>query len=173
MALIFQYGSNIFPDRINNNNRLMGDAVPLKLVCTKQKYNLIFPVKSKNNNCGAADIEPYGEKTIWGMLYRIPDYLLKRSTAGNRKSLDAIEGEGTNYKRVSIKLRYRNGKQINEDVITYIAKNRNKYYKTSKEYATYIIKGLRQSGAPKGYIEYAKKQISRNNPRLANDINNV
>lgn len=38
---------------------------------------------------------------VWGVVYDIPDYLIGKATAKahNRKSLDAIEGEGTNYKQ--------------------------------------------------------------------------
>jgi hypothetical protein len=48
----------------------------------------------------------HGRK-IWGVIYDIPDYLIPRKTADakRRKSLDEIEGEGKNYKRVKTKLR--------------------------------------------------------------------
>lgn len=46
-----------------------------------------------------------------GVLYEVPDFLIERKAAAaqNRKSLDAIEGEGTNYKRETIAVRQDSG----------------------------------------------------------------
>jgi gamma-glutamylcyclotransferase (GGCT)/AIG2-like uncharacterized protein YtfP len=48
---------------------------------------------------------------VWGVLYEVSDLLIERKKASehNRKSLDAIEGEWTNYRRETIAVRRDNG----------------------------------------------------------------
>ena len=173
MALVFQYGSNTSSQRLNCTNRLCGDANPLTIVYTKEPFELDFTVLSKTNNCAAADISPGYGRIIWGVLYEIPDYLICRNTSGNRKSLDEIEGEGQNYRKIAIPLRYRNGRLINTKVITYVAINRKQRIQTSLSYVSHIIAGLRAHNAPRGYINYVKKRIIKNNSTLKQGIENM
>jgi hypothetical protein len=88
MALVFQYGSNARSERLNANDRLCGDARPVGIAHTQDYYELDFTVWSKKNKCAAADIVPGSGRKIWGVLYEIPDYLIRRETSGKRKSLD-------------------------------------------------------------------------------------
>ena len=102
MALVFQYGSNTSSARLNAPERLRRDAKSLGLAYTIGQYDLGFTVWSKTNNCAAADLVQTPGRKAWGVLYEIPDNLLSRETAGDRKSLDAIEG--SRYRRRKIRV---------------------------------------------------------------------
>jgi len=104
MALVFQYGSNCSESQINSKDRLCGDAEFVAIAETVDDYQLAFDVWSTKRECAASDIVARLGSKVWGVLYEVPDYLIDRKTAAtkNRKSLDAIEGEGTNYKREPI-----------------------------------------------------------------------
>ncbi len=121
MAIVFQYGSNMSTSRLNSSDRLCGDARPIGIAKTFECYEFDFTVWSKSNNCSAADIVPVKGRNIWGVLYEIPEKLLSCKTCRDRKSLDAIEGEGTNYLRTEISLISEEGKRLS--AITNIAKN--------------------------------------------------
>jgi hypothetical protein len=104
MPLVFQYGSKTSFKRLSSESRLKGDALRVGIAFTEGDYGLVFDIFSKTNDCAAADIVSGSGRQIWGVLYEIPDVLIKRDPSGNRKSLDQIEGEGTNYKRIIISI---------------------------------------------------------------------
>jgi hypothetical protein len=172
MALVFQYGSNTSPAEMNGQNRLRGDASPLGLVCTKDRYEFAFDVWSEGRKCFASDIRKSAKgRTIWGVLYKVPDDLMSRATVPHgRRSMDAIEGEGSNYRRAKLVVRWRNGKPVRPSVITYVVIEPVKPGATSREYATLILTGLRQHKAPKSYIAYVKRRIVFSNSELKDAI---
>jgi len=171
MALVFQYGSNTSSERINSNDRLQGDACPVGIAYTEDDFELEFTVCSRNNRCATANIVRGSGRKIWGILYEIPDCLIRRETSGSRRSLDAIEGEGQNYERTTtIALRYANGLPVEREIITYVVRNRVSGLRTSLEYARHIIRGLREHNVPADYIEYVRTQVIANNPDLKNDL---
>jgi len=171
MALVFQYGSNMCVARINHVDRLNGDAKPIGAARTVEPFELMFTVWSKTNACAAADIVP--SKTggnVYGVVYDIPDFLLSRDTAKkrNRKSLDAIEGEGTNYVRRKIDLIKPDGLRLS--AMTYVVKDRKTGLKTSLEYVRHILDGLKEHHIPRHYRQYVKAQIISNNPELEEEV---
>jgi hypothetical protein len=168
MTLVFQYGSNTSSERLNHNNRLRGDAKDLGLVYTQENYELDFNVWSNSNDCAASDIKQGGGRKIWGVLYNVPDHLIDRSTSGDRKSFDAIEGN--HYERSTILVCWPDGSPVEGDVITYTVREPQTDLKTSLDYVSHIIAGLREHNAPVEYIEYAKERIVSNNPELASKI---
>jgi len=170
MTLVFQYGSNADSERLNSNDRLRGDAQQRGIAYTEDDFELDFTVQSKSNQCAAADIVSGSGRKIWGVLYEIPDHLIRRETSGDRKSLDAIEGEGVNYRKVPISLRRADGTSLEQEVITYVAIKRQSGIQTSLEYASHIVLGLREHNVPEDYIEYVKGRIIANNPALRNGI---
>jgi len=111
MAPVFQYGSNCLDSQINSQDRLCGDAKFIDIAETVDDFQLAFDVWSTNRRCAASDIVTSPGNKVWGALYEVPDSLLERKTAAaqNRKSLDAIEGEGGNYRREAIAVRRDNG----------------------------------------------------------------
>lgn len=167
MALVFQYGSNMSVARLNGEDRLTGDAKPICVAKTIEPFELIFSVWSKSNNCAAADLLPSKTgRNIYGVLYEVPDFLLSRDTAKqkSRKSLDAIEGEGTNYVRATIGLIANDGEKAR--AITYLVKNRQVNLKTSAAYVGHILAGLREHNMPYEYYQYVRSKIIENNGDL-------
>ena len=170
-ALVFQYGSNMSTARLNSSERLQGDARPIGIAYTDENYDLLFDIWSTSNSCAAADIVN-GDKRIWGVVYEIPQWLVSRedSQLRKRKSLDAIEGEGTNYDRVSIRLRRPDGSVISEAVETYIGRKRQPGITTALHYVRHILEGLTEHKIPTEYMGYVKAQVLANNPLLAADL---
>jgi gamma-glutamylcyclotransferase (GGCT)/AIG2-like uncharacterized protein YtfP len=171
MALVFQYGSNMSVARLNHTKRLAGEAKPIGIARTVEPFELMFTVYSKTNSCAAADIVPSENgRSIYGVLYEIPDFLLSRDTAKehSRKSLDAIEGEGVNYIRRVIQLIKSDGSQIR--AITYVVKDRKTDIKTSFNYVVRILCGLQEHNVPEEYHQYVVSQIIKNNCALVKDI---
>jgi gamma-glutamylcyclotransferase (GGCT)/AIG2-like uncharacterized protein YtfP len=170
MALVFQYGSNCSETQINNKGRLCGDAKFVAIAETVEDYQLAFDVWSTRRVCAASDIVACTRSKVWGVLYEVPDYLIERKTAAakNRKSLDAIEGEGTNYKRETIAVRRNDGSIVS--ALTYRARNPQQDLKTNLEYVGYIVEGLRDHGVQEAYVESVKQLAQANNPAIAAQV---
>lgn len=171
MALVFQYGSNMCSARLNSPDRLAGDA---KVICIAQSVDLFefaFTVFSKTNNCAAADIaSSESGQCIFGVLYEIPDFLISRESAKtlNRRSMDAIEGEGTNYIRQAIQLQKVDGSKV--EALTYVVKDRKSDIKTSRKYVQHILEGMKEHNIPEEYRRYVVSQVIANNPDLAQEF---
>lgn len=167
MSLVFQYGSNMSVSRLNGEDRLAGDAKPICVARTVKPFELVFSVWSQSNNCAAADLLPSETgRTVYGVLYEVPDFLLSRDTAKqqNRRSFDAIEGEGTNYIRATIALITNEGAAVR--AITYLVKNRQTNLQTSAAYVAHILAGLREHKIPAEYCQYVRSRILENNGGL-------
>lgn len=167
MTLVFQYGSNLSSQRLNGEDRLRGDARVCAVAQTINDYELIFDIWSRINGWAAADILEGRGRKIWGVIYEIPDFLIRRETAGARKSLDAIEGEGSNYQRTEISLNDCNGKLIAGPVITYIGQDRRERITTTADYVKHIITGMREHSLPEEYQRYVFSRIRENNLSLS------
>jgi len=168
MTIVFQYGSNTDSKHLNAEDRLNGDARSIGIAYTENKFELDFTVWSKRNRCAAADIVPGSGISIWGVLYEVPDYLIKRESSGRRTSLDAIEGEGRNYKRVPIRLKRPDGSFV--EAVTYVVIKKETGLKTSLEYVRHIIIGLRGHETPEEYINYVKGRVVANNQALKDQV---
>ncbi|MGH9342363.1 MAG: gamma-glutamylcyclotransferase, partial [Terriglobia bacterium] len=109
-----------------------------------EDFELAFDVWSCKRGCAASDIVRKLGGKVWGALYEVPDYLIARETAKarRRKSLDAIEGAGTNYKRETIKVRRPNGAIV--PTLTYIVTSPKPGLKTNIDYVRHIVTGLRE-----------------------------
>ncbi|MGM0825003.1 MAG: gamma-glutamylcyclotransferase family protein [Pseudomonadota bacterium] len=166
--LVFQYGSNMSSKHLNSPERLAGDARRIGIAQTTDPYRLCFPVWSNTNSCAAASISPNPDgRPILGVLYEIPDSLVYRQEAKtlNRKSLDAIEGEGANYVLTTIDVVKSDGAAIS--ATTYVAKGAGPELKTSAVYARHILTGLAENDMPPAYRAYVAACIAQSNPELA------
>lgn len=174
MALVFQYGSNMSVARLNGEDRLRGDAKPICIARTAELFDLMFSVWSKSNNCAAADlVSGKSGRSIYGVVYEVPDFLLGRDTAKqrNRKSLDEIEGEGTNYVRAMIDLIANDGSTV--CATTYLVKDRKADLKTSLAYVRHILHGLREHDIPAEYCQYVLAKVIENNSDLEHALRAV
>jgi len=170
MALVFQYGSNCLESEINSKNRLCGDARFVDIAETVDDFELAFDVQSTGRGCAASDIVSKPGGKVWGVLYEVPDYLIDRKTAKERgrKSFDEIEGEGTNYKRETIKVCCANGKIVS--ALTYTVKCPKAGLKTNIHYVRHIIYGLRERWVSDAYIAKVKAIAAANNPDIAVEV---
>ena len=170
MALVFQYGSNCSEGQINSKDRLCGDAKLVDIAETIKDLELAFDVWSKNRRCAAADIVRKHNEKVWGVLYEVPDFLISRETAEAhcRKSFDAIEGEGANYKRETIKVRRPNREIVS--ALTYIAKDPKPGLRTNTDYVRHIVVGLREHKVADEYIAKVKAIAAANNPDIAAEV---
>jgi len=170
MSLVFQYGSNTSVERLNSSHRLNGAAKVIAPAYTVDNYELDFTVWSESNSCAAADIVPEGSTRIWGVIYEIPDELIYRDLSGSKKSLDAIEGEGGNYKRTEIQVISNDDDNSTISILTYVVRKRKKNLLTSAAYASEIIKGLKSHDIPIEYLGYVYKRILSNNSALCGQL---
>jgi gamma-glutamylcyclotransferase (GGCT)/AIG2-like uncharacterized protein YtfP len=138
----------------------------LFLYSSDKGYEIAFDVFSHGRHCAAADIVRKPGGKVWGVLYEIPEYLIGRETAAvaGRKSLDAIEGEGTNYERQEIDVRTPAGKIVT--ALTYTVRNPRGGVKTDIDYVRYIVAGLRERGIPNDYVDKVKQIAITNNPSI-------
>lgn len=167
--LIFQYGSNCLNSQLNGDDRLCGDAAFVD-IARSDNCELEFNVWSKNRGCAAGDMVARPGALVWGALYDIPDYLITRDAAlsAGRKSLDAIEGEGSNYKRRKVQV-YRSGGQL-IDAVTYTVIAPQAGLQTNLIYVGLIISGLRERSIDDDYIARVKEIAAANNPAIANAL---
>jgi hypothetical protein len=173
MAYVFQYGSNLSTERLDHADRLRGDAKVVGKAVTQAAFKFVFDIWSiADGGRAACDIISGSGRPIWGVVYNIPDFLIERSAAKacDRKSLDAIEGEGSNYERVPIKLNHPNGSPVVEQVITYVGKTRKPGIQTTWDYVRYILLGLKEHDMPLEYRTYVTSQILANNPALLDQM---
>lgn len=170
MALVFQYGSNCLDSEINSKNRLCGDARFVDIAETVEDCELAFDVQSTGRGCAASDIVRKPGGKVWGVLYEVPDYLIERKTAKarGRKSFDQIEGEGTNYKRGTIRVCCPNGKIVS--ALTYTVKCPKVGLRTNIDYVRLIVHGLRDHKISDEYIAKVKVIAAANNPDIAAEV---
>jgi gamma-glutamylcyclotransferase (GGCT)/AIG2-like uncharacterized protein YtfP len=171
MTLIFQYGSNCSESEINGEARLRGNATFVGIAETVEDCQLAFDIHSRGRECAAADIVVKPGSKVWGVLYKVPDFLIERTTAKQqgRKALDQIEGEGTNYTRRTIDVKCPDGTICT--ATTYTARKPGCDVPTSLAYVRLIVNGLREHGVSEQYIAEVKTIASANNPDIAADVN--
>lgn len=169
MALVFQYGSNMSSSHINE--RLRGNAAPLGLAITCERYDLDFThySRSPENQCATADLVPGSGRQIYGVLYEIPVTWIFRELKRTAKTLDEYEGEGNAYQRTIIDVISLQSNRI-ERAITYLVRNPKPELRTSAAYAGRILRGLEEFQAPPEYIRYVKSRVINNNPQLSSSV---
>ena len=168
MALVFQYGSNMSTQRLNGQDRLAGGAKVIGVAQTVEPYELAFTVWSSVNNCAAADIVANpGGRSLYGILYDIPNSLIYRSAteAAGARSLDAIEGEGKYYVRKNILVKREDGSEVQS--LTYVVKSPDWSVKTEAAYVNHIIAGIDEHSLPEEYRRYVLQRVILNNPELS------
>jgi hypothetical protein len=167
MAFVFQFGSNVRYDRLNSPQRLNGDARLVDVVRTREAFELDFTVWSEGNGCAAADIVSGRGRSLWGVLYEVPDFLVATETAGGRRSFDEIECE---YVRRSITVVSGDGAPVETEALTYMVEHKRHDLRTGAHYVSHILTGLREREVPAEYLDYVQRRIIANNPDLAPEL---
>ncbi len=166
MTLVWQYGSNMDEERINDPDRLKGTAKFVGLA-VKRRHKLAF-THTNLDGVGTADIVEAGIcDYVIGCLYEIPDEMLKQ--------LDKVEGVNSGaYKRVNVDVKRINEKfsMVSESLIpiSYVVVNKEKRAKTDAEYSNHILRGIITHRMGRSYFERIKKIIIKNNPSIQKEL---
>src|SRR6266852_6164904 len=80
--LLFQYGSNMDPDRLNSAERL-GDHAQVVGMAKLRGWGVRFDLYSNQNGCGVTDMIPCAREHVEGVLYSVP-YRLVVAPIGQR-----------------------------------------------------------------------------------------
>lgn len=161
---LFQYGSNMDPDRLNDHERLNRAAV-VRGVARLDGWGVRFDLYSINNRCGVTDIIQSAQEYVLGILYEVPTGLVIAAHQ-QRSRMDEIEGarpDGNgNYKRITITVDFQ-GSKI--DAITYVGTHRGKErfaartqqeQRVSVEYFAHLENGAAKFDFPDNYRKYLK-----------------
>jgi gamma-glutamylcyclotransferase (GGCT)/AIG2-like uncharacterized protein YtfP len=144
MALVFQYGSNCTPGRLNGPNRLKGRAKDLGRAQTVEDFDIAFDVVSKTNGCAASDLIQTRGRKAWGVLYKL--------SKGSLEKLTNIEGP--RYQEKPIRVLDENGKKRKAKTFVVREEERHQGLATSAAYVSWIIYGLREHGVPEDWISH-------------------
>lgn len=164
--MLFQYGSNMNPARLNGPERLNGAAEPIG-VAILDGWGIRFDLFSKCNDCAVTDIVQSTDETVFGVLFEVPHELLI-TPSGGRSRMDEVEGArpdgNSNYTR---ELRYviREEKQVQCHTYVGTRPGRQRYLKltpqerrVSKDYFNHLLIGAKRFGLPNSYIKYLLRQ---------------
>jgi hypothetical protein len=164
--LLFQYGSNMEPDRLNSPDRLDG-AARVVGVAHLDHWGIRFDLYSVNNQCGVTDIVSATREHVLGVLYEIP-YRLVVAPRGQRSLMDKIEGARrgrlSNYKRQKIWVRS-DGENVEAHTYIGTALGRKRFLRHSSEdrrvsedYFSYLLMGAGRFKLPRSYVSYLRHQ---------------
>jgi len=131
---------------------------------TVEDYTLTFDVWSEGNNCAASDIVRAPGRKVSGVLYEIPDDFVRGRRNDGRKTLEQIEWK--RYCETTIRVRLPNGEE--PDAATFVVREefREEGLRTSAEYVSHILQGLREQGVSDEYLREVKRIAVGNNPDI-------
>ncbi len=144
MALVFQYGSNCTPARLNGPNRLQGRAKDLGRAQTVEDFDIAFDVVSKTNGCAASDLIQTPGRKAWGILYELSEESLK----------ELKRVEGARYEEKPLRVIDQKGEQQTATTFVVRERDRREDIATSAAYVSWIIYGLRDHGVPENWINH-------------------
>ncbi len=169
-VMLFQYGSNMDPNRLNGADRLNGSAEAVS-VARLRGWGIRFDLYSEGeNHCGVTDIVPTAREHVEGVLYKVP-YRKVIAPRGERSAMDIIEGAGlgkrSNYKRRKVFV-WTRGKKTEARTYLGTAPGRKRFLerssedrRVSREYFGHLLKGARRFKFSKRYIAYLRMQAGR------------
>ncbi|MGH8771678.1 MAG: gamma-glutamylcyclotransferase family protein [Pyrinomonadaceae bacterium] len=149
--LYFAYGSNL------DRTQMLERCVSAKFVCIAKAdgFRLAFTHRSRNRNCGAADMVLFKDNEVWGVVYQIDatDVELLDKSEGYRPKRDP---EKNSYGRVELHV-YGDGDENHPlAVSTYVVvptKRLDPNPRPSIEYKKLIVDGARHWRLPEHYIK--------------------
>jgi hypothetical protein len=170
--MLFQYGSNMNPNRLNSANRLDG-AAEVVGAARLRGWGVRFDLYGEFAKGGVTDIVRCAKEQVEGILYRVP-YRLVVSRRGQRSRMDEIEGaklgQNSNYKQRKVSV-LKDGKEVEARTYVGTAPGRRRFLRRpsrerriSQAYFNNLLIGARYFEFPKSYIAYLRKQAGR--PKL-------
>jgi gamma-glutamylcyclotransferase (GGCT)/AIG2-like uncharacterized protein YtfP len=164
MPLVFQYGSNCTPGRLNGPNRLNGGAKDLGRAKTVEDFDIAFDVVSKTNGCAASDLIQKAGRKAWGVLYKL-----------SKKNLEKLrEIEGPRYEERPIQVLNEEGKKRKASTFVVRGRDRRNDLATSAAYVSWIIYGLRDHRVPEDWIAHVVNVAIETNERAgANAVEQI
>lgn len=170
MGIVFQYGSNTCTARLNAPSRLRGDAKPI-CKASLEDFAICFNVHSSKNQCAASNICASKGKKVWGVLFKIPDRLIRGKPEG-RKSLRQIEG--SKYHEKNIEVVKPDGKKVKAVTFVAEAEDCQEGLSTAVWYVSWILYGLREHQVDEDYIERVRQgAIDTNQRAIVNAQNQI
>ncbi len=109
-------------------------------------YELVFDKKARGGSA-TANIHPAPGKTVYGVLYKIPDAAFR--------NLDRFEGVPEHYRRIEVSVTDGAGKKIAAQA--YIATKVEKGLRPAAHYLQTILDGAGEHGLPAEYIREIKQ----------------
>jgi hypothetical protein len=170
MPRVFQYGSNCDEARLNAPERLDGGALYIGYAQTIDEYEIAFDVWSQTNTCAASNLVLVRGTTrrSWGILYEIPDDLIRGRRTDGRKTLAQIEG--IRYEERPIRVRPVDGED--DTVTTFLVKpnQQRSGLWTSFEYVQHIVNGLRTHEVSEEYVQHIIDIAIQTNARASQTV---
>jgi hypothetical protein len=164
--ILFQYGSNMDPNRLNSADRLDGAAEVIGLASLKG-WGVRFDLYGERAQGGVTNIVPSAREHVDGVLYRVP-YRLLVASRGQRSRMDEIEGaklgKKSNYKQRKV-IVLRDGQKIEARTYVGTVAGRNRFLgrsgedrRVSDDYFGHVLTGARRFKLPATYISYLRRQ---------------
>jgi hypothetical protein len=124
----------------------------------------MFDVYSSKNQCAASDILPTKGCKVWGVLYDVPDNLV-RGRRSNGPTLEELEGPKYHEEKILVQTQGSNKIRA----VTFLVKDteRRNDLATAVWYVSWIIYGLREHSVPEDYIEHVREVAIKTNQRAA------
>jgi|SRR5581483_552785 gamma-glutamylcyclotransferase (GGCT)/AIG2-like uncharacterized protein YtfP len=161
---LFQYGSNMSPDRLNGSKRLNGLATAIA-AAKLDGWGIRFDLYSETNQSAVTDIVPAPGEYVMGILFEIP-----RAALDTMDNIEGVRGDGTgNYQRADAEVTViPDG--VTVAAITYIGteSGRERFRKQPAErhavksdYFEHLLAGARQFAFSRDYVAYLRRQAGR------------
>ena len=127
-------------------------------------------------DCGACFVEEDSTanivkapgRKVWGVLYEIPNDFIRGPRNDGRKTLKQIEGK--RYCEITLRVRRLDGEK--RDAATFVVREKfqEEGLKTSAEYVSHIVQGLREQGVSNEYIREVKRISAENNTGIGQAV---
>lgn len=138
----FAYGSNLNRAQMKSRAGEILEERPARL----ENYEFVFNKKARGGSA-TGNIRPAPGKTVYGVLYRIPEQALR--------SLDRFEGVPQHYRRIEVTAIDNEGNKINAQA--YIATKVENGLRPAPHYLQSILQGAKEHNLPADYIESIKQ----------------
>ena len=136
-AWYFAYGSNMNRAQMRSRAGQILEEQPARL----ENYEMLFNKKARGGSA-TANIHPAPGKTVYGVLYKIPEAAFR--------NLDRYEGVPEHYRRIEVSVTHGAGKKVAAQA--YIATKVEKGLRPASHYLQNILDGAAEHGLPAEYI---------------------